>query len=255
MNLIINADDFGISERANSTTLYLHKLGIVTSTTIISASEYFDQAVLISKDNQALGIGVHLCLDGPFKIGKGYLTLTDKITGDFYNNYQIIRKLKLFSIDESEIFREYCYQVEKVLDHSIRISHLDSHHHLHMYLPSLRSMIKVAKKYKIPYIRTQKVLLRENQSVINYLYRNIHQILLKSRVKAADGLFEPSINDISSFEKEYIRFSKLMTLKNGIIEIMLHPRGINDPETSFITSERMRSLLKNHNLINYNDIK
>ncbi|MCX6262208.1 MAG: ChbG/HpnK family deacetylase [Bacteroidia bacterium] len=254
MSIIINADDFGVSEYGDNTIIMLHKLGVVSSTTIIANGDNFSRAVNISKENPRLGIGVHLCLDGPFNIGKDYYTIMDSNTNQFYNLYQIIKKLKRFSADESEIFREYCLQIEKVLDQKINISHLDSHHHLHMYLPSLRSMIKAANKFNIHYIRSQKVILRDNQSFYNYLYRCAHQLFIKSRIKTVDGLYEPSINKDANHEKEYNRLLKLLRIKNAIIEIMLHPIDKSTPETIFFTSQKILNLLLNQNIINYHDL-
>ncbi len=41
MRIIINADDFGISEVVNASVLRLHELGIVSSASIISGGESF----------------------------------------------------------------------------------------------------------------------------------------------------------------------------------------------------------------------
>jgi predicted glycoside hydrolase/deacetylase ChbG (UPF0249 family) len=254
MKLIINADDFGISENVNATILMLHKRGIVTSTSIVAAGENFEHAVEISRNNPNLGIGVHLCMDGPFNIGKDYHSILNRTTKQFYNNPKIVKKLKRFSIDESEIYREYCLQIEKVVDHHIKISHLDSHHHMHVYFPFLKSMIKAAKKFRIPYIRTQRVLLLEDQSFVNYIYRCCHQFYLKRRISTIDGFYEHHINEGSDYEKNYNRIFKLLTTKNSIIEIVLHPHDKNDPETKFFSSTRVSNLLMQHNLISYNDL-
>jgi chitin disaccharide deacetylase len=254
MTLILNADDFGISECTDNTIIKLHKLGIVSSTTIIAKGNDFTRAADISKDYPRLGIGVHLCLDGPFNIGKDYFTIIDKSSNQFYDKFQITNKLKRFTVDESEIYKEYCLQIEKVIDYQIKISHLDHHHHLHLYLPSLKSMIKAAKKFKIHYIRTLKVLLRDDQNFYNYLYRYGHQIFVKSKMNAVDGLYEPLINYDTNSEQNYKRFCKLLGTKNAIIEIMLHPIDEYSPETIFFKSQKILSLLSNQNIINYHDL-
>lgn len=255
MSIIINADDFGASESINNTVLMLHKLGIVSSTTIIANSKSFEHAIEISKDNKNLSIGVHLCLDGHFNIGKNYKTIIDDDTNQFYNLSTILKNLKRFSVDESEIYREYCLQIEKVLDHKILVSHLDHHHHLHLYLPILNSMIKAAKKYKIDYIRPQIMLLHKHKNSFNYIYRNLHQLYLKTRLNTIDGLFTPDITENSHFEDHYNRMSELLKKKNRIIEIMLHPSDRNDPETLFYSSKKVMDLLANQNVISYHDLK
>ena len=256
MKIIINADDFGDSESKNNTILKLHKEGIVTSTTIISAGEFFEHGISIAKRSPGLGIGIHLCLSGPFNIGNKYKTIIEKDTGYFYDKKIILKKLMFDKIDKSEIFTEYCLQIEKVLDYGIKISHLDHHNHLHLYFPALDCMIKAAKKYNIKNIRSQKVILNPNKNILSEIYRRFHQLYLKRKLPATtDGYFEPSIIGNEHFNINLKRFSMLLESRNNIIEIMLHPTDSNDSETLFFCNENVRNLLSNHDLINFNDLQ
>jgi chitin disaccharide deacetylase len=254
MTIIINADDFAISENTNNTILFLHKQGVVTSTTIMANGKYFSQAVEISKDNPKLGVGVHLCLDGPFNVGRDYKSIMDRNSNLFFDIGKIYKKAKSFSVYKSEIYREYCLQIEKVLDHGIRISHLDHHHHLHLFLPVLDSMIKAAKKYKIRYIRSQKVFHLNQENFFKHIYKNTHQLYLTSRISAVDGYFTLSITDSTHYENHYSRLSELLRIENKIIEIMVHPQYKDDPETMFYSSKKVMDLLSNQNLISYHDL-
>jgi predicted glycoside hydrolase/deacetylase ChbG (UPF0249 family) len=256
MNIILNADDFGESESVNRTILELHQRGIVSSTTIIAKSKHFDMAVKIAKDNPRLGVGVHLCLDGPFNIGKNYQTILKDNTRKFFNKYSIINKLKKFAVNGNEIYREYCLQIEKVLDSGIHISHLDHHHHLYLYLPALNAMIKACRKFKIKFIRSQRIILHQNGNLINRLYRYLHQYYVKKRgLHAIDGYFEPGILHESKFDKYYNRLRSLFEMNCKTVELVLHPKNMNDPETKFFTSKKVLHLLNNHNIINYFDLK
>src|SRR4030042_1293737 len=222
MKFIINADDFGESESTNRTILELHKHGIISSTTVIANSNHYDMAVEISKDNPRLGIGVHLCLDGPFNIGTHYRTILNEKTRQFFDNFYLIDKLKRFDIDGNEIYSEYCLQIEKVMDSGIRISNLDHHHHMHLYLPALNAMIKACKRYKISFIRTQKIILHHNKNIFNKLYRNFHQYYVKRRLNAVDGYFEPGILNDSEYDKYYTQFRSLINKHYKTVEVILH---------------------------------
>jgi chitin disaccharide deacetylase len=251
MKLIINADDFGKSDNVNNSILFLHKKGIVSSTTIIANGKCFDEAVDISRSNPNLGVGVHLCLDGPYNISKKHKTILDADTLQFYSNSQIIRKIKMFSIDESEVFSEYCLQIEKVLHNGIKISHLDHHHHLHLYFPILGTMIKVAKRYRIPFIRSQRIILNPQNNILKYSYRSLHQFYLKRKINTIDGYFQPGVYENYSFEIQYMRLQELLRLNRNIVEIILHPSGGNDPETSFFISDEVHNLLTRQTILNY----
>jgi predicted glycoside hydrolase/deacetylase ChbG (UPF0249 family) len=254
MNFILNADDFGISGNVNQTVQLLHRKGILNNATLVSFGSCFEEAVEIAWRNPELDIGVHLCLDGPFNSGKDHKTIVDKNTGYFYSKRIIINKLRWFRVDEKEIFREYCHQVEKVLDHHIPVSHLDHHHHLHLYLPALKAMINVAKKYRIPFIRSQRIFMHSQGNLLNGMYRRAHQFYLKVYRSAVDGYFEPLIKPGSDDTENFERLRKLTYLKNKTIEIMLHPIDTDDPETRFFTSEKVLNLLGGLNLIRYRDL-
>jgi predicted glycoside hydrolase/deacetylase ChbG (UPF0249 family) len=255
MNLIINADDFGRSEDINNTILWLHKKGIVSSTTIMAEGACFSMAVDISKNNPKLGTGVHLCLDGPFNIGTNYNTILNSDKSQFHDKNEIIRKLRTFSADESEIYKEYCLQIEKVLDHGIKISHLDHHHHLHLYPSALRMIIKAAKKFKISYIRSQRIFSDQPLSLANHFYRNIHQFYLKRNLNTADGYFVPGFSSSFDEDNHFNRLLKLVNFNRDVVEIVLHPVSKNDPETIFFSEERVVSFLKSQVILNYNSLE
>ncbi|MCK5136587.1 MAG: ChbG/HpnK family deacetylase [Bacteroidales bacterium] len=254
MKIIINADDFGISANVNQTTLMLHRKGIVSSTSLMANGGRFNEAVNSSKECPNLGIGVHLCLDGPFNSGIDYQTIIDKDKEQFFEKEQVIQKINNNAFDHTEIFNEYCWQIEKVLDHRIKISHLDHHHHLHLYLPILKLVIKAAKKYDIPYIRSQRLTTCKPKSYMNTLYRNIHQLYLNLRLRSVGGYFDTALEDCPDFEINYNRLIRLMNKKRGIIEIVLHPVQEDDPETVFYTSQKVMELLSVQEIINYHHL-
>jgi predicted glycoside hydrolase/deacetylase ChbG (UPF0249 family) len=47
--LIVNADDFGLTEAVNRGIVHAHNEGIVTSTTLMAGGSAFDSAVSISR--------------------------------------------------------------------------------------------------------------------------------------------------------------------------------------------------------------
>ena len=127
--VIINADDFGYSRGINYGIIDSHRLGILTSTTIMAGMPGFDHAVHLAKENPKLGIGVHLTLTCGYPLLKDYQTIVDE-NGKF-------KHLSFFTHDNNydfdEVYREWEAQIEKVLASEIKPSHLDSHHHTHSF--------------------------------------------------------------------------------------------------------------------------
>src|SRR3977135_2131120 len=60
--LIVNADDFGLTENVNRGILDAHREGIVPSRTLLANGMAFESAVAAGKRFHRLGIGVHLNL-------------------------------------------------------------------------------------------------------------------------------------------------------------------------------------------------
>src|SRR5438045_3428554 len=60
--LIVNADDFGLSEGTNRGIIQSHERGIVTSATIMVRQAAAVSAAAYAKSNSALAIGLHLDL-------------------------------------------------------------------------------------------------------------------------------------------------------------------------------------------------
>ena len=60
--LIVNADDFGISEGAVLGIIAAYQQGILTSTTCMMNMPYTDMAISLAKQHPQLGLGIHLVL-------------------------------------------------------------------------------------------------------------------------------------------------------------------------------------------------
>src|SRR5690348_5585489 len=69
--LVVNADDFGRSSPINQGIIEAHQQGIVTSASLMTDREGFDDAVRLAKSNPNLGIGLHLDLDSFFEVEHG----------------------------------------------------------------------------------------------------------------------------------------------------------------------------------------
>jgi len=251
MKIIVTGDDFGKSENVNNAIEFCHNTGILTSTSLVATGEAFESAVNISRRNPRLGIGVHLAIDNFDSISRQPSTIINPLTNRFYSPEVAIRNVKKFKYRSPDLIKEYCLQIEKVLNCGISITHLDHHHQLHLYWPVLEAMIKVAKRYKIPYIRSQKLLLHRKHTLYKIIYRLIHQLYLKARLATTDGYIE-FVN--TEFGKMYNKLIKLFNSNYRIVEIMMHPCSEKEHEVSFLTDKRVIQLMKSCTLVNYGNI-
>lgn len=255
MKVIVNADDMGMSDKVNRSIIKMHKMGVVTSTTLMANAPRFNEAIELLSTHTDLGVGVHLCLDGPYHSNINYRTLIDPDKGSFYEKEEVIKKIRSSYFDKEEIFSEFCLQVEKVRDQGIRVSHLDSHHHLHLYYPILSQVIRVARKYDIPFIRSQRLYTCIPKGRANKLYRYLHYLYLNTQLKSVKWYYDPELEKCADHESNLHRLEKMFQSGRGILEIMLHPAGDDDPETSFFSSKRIVDLFSRQTLLNYHKLK
>ena len=60
--LIVNADDFGLTEGVNRAIAELHAAGLVTSATLMARAGATDEAIKIARATPALSVGCHIVL-------------------------------------------------------------------------------------------------------------------------------------------------------------------------------------------------
>jgi len=153
--LVITADDFGISKKANEAILKAFKEGILTSTCIMANGEAFLHATdEILPQMPEIGLGVHLnIIEGKSLINKEKSLLCDK--NGFYNNGFVELLIKSFNEDFlCEVEEEFRSQIEKITEKA-KIDHLNSHVHTHAIPNIFKITCKLAQEYGIKYIRTQ----------------------------------------------------------------------------------------------------
>ncbi|MCC6173792.1 MAG: ChbG/HpnK family deacetylase [Chloroflexi bacterium] len=172
-SLIVNADEFGLTEGINEGIIEVHAHGIVTSTTMVSNFWAFDHAVALSRKYPDLAVGVHLNLTHgmPILPQDRVHTLVDE-NGYFFRRRPFLQRLILGQISMIQVYEEFRAQVDKVIAAGIEPSHLDSHESVYMY-PDLffKVVVPVAKIYRLP-IRMQQEQMNRAMFSDERAYRN-----------------------------------------------------------------------------------
>lgn len=136
--LIVNADDFGRSSAINKGIIEGHRNGIITSASLMTDREAFEEAVALAKANPALGIGLHLDLDAFFNVQHG----VGRLLG-----------YKDPAVPLQAIVKETERQIQKILATGLKITHLDGHHHSHLRPELIATIAALTAKHRIPVIR------------------------------------------------------------------------------------------------------
>jgi predicted glycoside hydrolase/deacetylase ChbG (UPF0249 family) len=154
--LILNADDFGLTPGVNRAIGELHSAGVLTSATLMANGAAFEDAVTIARTHPTLGIGCHIVLtDGipvsppetiPSLIGADRKSFRPSLL-DF------LQALFRGQIREDDVAREALAQIQKLQRAGIKITHLDTHKHTHLFPTITRPLLNVAESTSIYAIR------------------------------------------------------------------------------------------------------
>ena len=222
VKLIVNADDFGISRENTDATVALMERGRITSATILANGAAFDAAVAASRSFPGCSFGVHLNLtEGPPLTNSPELTpLLDeegKFTPSVFDT-RIGRQLRV------GVEREWIRQVERVKSAGVKVSHLDSHQHVHT-IPGLFLAFKaVQKRTGIRKARITKTLydgISPPPSSALMMKKRIWTFALRNyfRTITTDGF-----SDFASF----YRLAQDGFLGLRSLEVMVHPGADNE---------------------------
>jgi predicted glycoside hydrolase/deacetylase ChbG (UPF0249 family) len=154
--LVVNADDFGQSPGVSRGIVRAHREGVVTSTSVLgNCADVSDVCALLAEAPQ-LGVGVHLSLVGGSPVADvGRVGSLTDAEGQFLRRPQDFFKSWMrgqIKLDEIEV--EFDAQVTRLKSAGLPLDHLDTHRHLG-FLPAVGgAMENVARKHKIPGIRS-----------------------------------------------------------------------------------------------------
>jgi chitin disaccharide deacetylase len=155
--LVVNADDFGITEGTNRAILDAHKKGIVTSTSLLANGQSFDHAVGIALDNPTLGVGVHLTLSEgrPIDdIARMVVFVPGADEGYFpLGNRPYVKAMLTGRLPHKNIMREFKSQILKITKTGIKPTHIDGHKYIHLLPGIVNIAAEAAEIYGIPFIR------------------------------------------------------------------------------------------------------
>jgi hopanoid biosynthesis associated protein HpnK len=153
--LIVNADDFGLTEQVSKGILDVHREGIVTSTTLMANGGAFDAAVAIARRSPRLGVGVHLNLTQgpPVSPPSRIPTLVDGQGRLHFSPARLWEGITRRQVNLTDIETELGAQITKTRRAGIFPSHLDGHKHVHVLPGVSEIVIRLAQEFGIRSVR------------------------------------------------------------------------------------------------------
>ena len=239
---ILNADDFGLSKASNKAVFEGYQAGILKSASLIPNGKGFDEAVQeILPQCPGLGVGIHLnitdgnsirddidlLIDSNFKYNNSFWSLLIKSYGP---------KRKVFL---EQVEKEFRYQIEKV-KYKTKVTHIDSHQHVHAIPAIFNIVAKLADEYKIKQVRTHFEKFYLVPDVYKHISARYFMNILKTGLLGFFTFFnEATVSRLGLKTNDYlvgIIYGSLMDslvisygsmavkYKNVVVEAIIHPR-------------------------------
>ena len=264
--LIVTADDLGLTKSINEGIAKACREGIVSSVSVIPAGEAFADALKVIKDLALKEVGAHLSLTET----KPLLS-----SSKFYKNHNQFFKDIFFGKADIEGFkRELKAQLELLKRAGVKITHINSHEHIHMIPEILNIFISLAKEFNIPalrYPRRDRPMRAFNirdlykKSVLSYFSGRSRDIFKSSGFLYTDYFL--GLLDAGKL-KEDLLIEMLGGLKDGVTELVCHPGFLSpevvdnyrwhlgaEEELFALTDKRIKNFINNNGikLISYED--
>ena len=289
--LIISCDDLGVSEETNLGIKSCLDEGVATSSSIIANGEFYEHALNNVVSQASIKFyGLHLNLTEGKALNEKCINIICNENNKFKisaKKYFLLNFGRLNQTFEHTVYNELKSQIEKVLKDGIKISHFDSHEHIH-HSPWIFKIITVlGREFNINKIRfvNEKIVLKNYFKDTYYKLKSLnyfkHFIISMCNKKIKNAFSSPDyffgiLNSGKIKIDEF--FSYLDSLNSGsTIELCIHPsnkfngainnvKSINQTnfykdknrvtEKNLLLSDQFKNFLayKKINLINFSDI-
>ena len=248
--LIVNADDFGLTGGVNRAIIELNHAGSLTSATLMAKATATDEAISLA--NAKLGVGCHVVLvDGQSVLEprRDLLRLVDPVRtvgcfeptlGSFLKSLYFKRSWPLSNrILDREIEAEASAQIALLQSRGLRLTHIDTHKHTHMFPRVLRPVLRAARAAGIRAVRNpfepewsiratpRAPRLRQLQiTLLRTLEPTFHRIVAEEGFTTTDG----AIGVLATGTLDAATLNSLLAgMPDGTWELVTHP-GYNDAD-------------------------
>ena len=272
--LIINADDFGLSEGVNRGIEKAISQGIVSSTTVMVNMPKAYEIVNFLKKNPKVGVGIHinLTLGNPINHPLRIRSLVNE-DGVFLGGKELLKRAFLGKLKKEEIYLEVKAQIQKFFDWGIIPTHIDSHQRCHLFKDIYPVILEVMREFRINKMRTHRRWFIFNNSrnrrlnLILYYFKHPNRIISyffsQYRKKKAKNIIFPDwllspIGNMNIYQKFKLT---LLNLPFGTSELVTHPgyyskeldklvkyKEEREEELKILKSNELKEILRRENI-------
>ena len=256
-NLIVNADDLGLTAGVNRAILETHRDGVVSAATMMANGARFEDAVMAARSAPDLSVGCHVVLvDGSPVSPPGtvdtLVALRSAEPGKFCSSLSAFAaRAMLGGFDPDQLAAEITAQIRKIQSTGLVVTHLDTHKHAHIFPAILAALLRAARICGVRAIRNpfvpvkamparlfkRKRNLWKRYGQVRMLHTFSGQFLQRTRraglltPDGVVGVIEAGWLDDAGEKSGYSSLLRqtIASLPEGTWELVCHP-GYNDAE-------------------------
>ena len=232
--LIVNADDYGLTQGISEGILRGHREGIVTSTSVLAIGPAYPKVAHLLADHPDLGVGVHLAVvgeDPPLLSPTEVPTLFDR-RGRLCETFApFLLRCAAGRVDPEDVRREFTAQLLQVKELGLPLTHLDAHQHLHLWPSVCNVVLDLARTFDIPAVRVPRL---RAPTVTGAGVTVLGRLLARRAAQA--GLRFPEdavgIECAGQLTPEILQrvLARLARHGAGTVELTVHPGEDDDPD-------------------------
>ncbi len=233
--LIVNADDYGLTDGVCRAIVRAHRDGIVTSTSALAVGPAFVANARLLDDVPDLGVGVHLAVvgeDAPLLSRSEIPTLVDGRGRLALSWRAFLPRAMAGRVDVQDMERELTAQIEAVAAAlpGRALTHLDSHQHLHLWPRFGALLIELADRFAIPAVRATRAAGRSPKSrAVDRLGRRFARRATAAGLRMPDAF--AGFDEGGALVEQHLvaTIDRLGATGVATAEIGLHPGEHDDP--------------------------
>jgi predicted glycoside hydrolase/deacetylase ChbG (UPF0249 family) len=235
VQLIVHADDYGVSNSTNAAISEMLAAGTISSASLMMPCPWAAEAAAFARENQGQDIGLHLTLTSEWKgLRWAPVAPADKVKGLLDPHgymWPDVRSVATRATPE-EVALELRAQIEKAKAMGIRFTHLDTHMGTLYARPDYFEVYwRLAAECRVPAMLMKPGSLSEGQGspeIRRYLQSQEERFKKEDRFRLDSLLPDPARGTKTLEDRRERYLAALAALPPGVHQLILHPAKLND---------------------------
>lgn len=243
--MVINADDFGLSDGVTRGIAEAHRGGAVTAASMFANAPGFKAAVQAARELPRLDLGLHFNLTAGAPVAPpAQVASLCGDNGEFLRLGALIRRALAGRVDPDDVTRECRAQLDRLRTNGIVVSHLDGHRHAHV-LPGVWSGVTAVGRGEGLPVRRPVEPIRRGRPAAKLALQMAYRFVSRETKEGPPSHHFRGIGLLGAWHFADALVELIDHLPPGVTEVMVHPGYVDADLLSWDSygQERERELI------------